>query len=70
MFWFFGHKTYGILVSWSGIEPAPTVQKGEVLTTGLPGKSLVFILLTNAFWWQVAEASLSLVSVKSQYIDS
>ena len=40
MFWSFGHEAYGILVPQPGIEPAPRALEGEVLTTGLPEKSL------------------------------
>ena len=40
MFWSFGHEAYGILVPQAGIEPAPRALEGEVLTTGLPEKSL------------------------------
>ena len=29
MFWFFGHKTCGILAPWPGIEPAPPALEGE-----------------------------------------
>ena len=39
MFWFFGHEVCGILASWPGIEPTPSVYEGEVLTTGQPGNS-------------------------------
>ena len=39
MFWFFGHEACGILAPWPGIEPTPPALEGEVLTTGLPGKS-------------------------------
>ena len=39
-FWFFGHQACEILVPWPGIEPALHVLEGEVLTTGLPAKSL------------------------------
>ena len=42
-FWFkpwpFGHEEYGILALQPEIEPAPPAVEGEVLTTGLPGKS-------------------------------
>ena len=41
MFWFFGREACGILAPQPGIEPAPPVLEGEVLTTGPPGKSLV-----------------------------
>ena len=44
MFWFFGCEACGILAPWPGIEPAPPTLEGEVLTTGLPGKSLDFFL--------------------------
>ena len=36
---FFGHKAPGILAPGPGIEPAAPALKGEVLTTGRPGKS-------------------------------
>ena len=39
MFWFFCLKTCEILAPRPGIEPAPPALEGEVLTTGLPGKS-------------------------------
>ena len=39
MFWFFGHKTCGILAPWPGIEPAPPALEGEALTTEPSGKS-------------------------------
>ena len=37
---FCGCEARGILAPWSGIEPASPALEGEVLTTGLPGKSL------------------------------
>ena len=40
----FGHKTCGILVPQSGIEPAPPAMEGEVLTTRPPGKNLYAFL--------------------------
>ena len=46
MFWFSGRDARGILAPRPGIEPAPPALKGEVLTTGLPGKSpdpIIFI---------------------------
>ena len=47
---FLGHKVWGILIPWPGIEPAhPPSLEGEVLTTGPPGKSLNQILLFLAF---------------------
>ena len=35
----------GILATWSGIKPVPTALEDEVLTTGLPGKSLCLTVL-------------------------
>ena len=37
MFWFFGQEAWRILAAWPGIEPVTAL---EVLTIGLPGKSL------------------------------
>ena len=34
------------LSSQTGIEPAPPALEGEVLTTGLPGKSLEFLYIS------------------------
>ena len=48
MFWSFGPMAYGILVSQTGIEPAPSVLESVVLTTGPPGKShnsLIFVYI-------------------------
>ena len=45
---FFGREACGILVPRSGIEPTPPALKGNVLTTGPPGKSLT-VLSTFAF---------------------
>ena len=39
-FWFFGHKACGILAPRPGIKYTPPPLESEVLTTGLPGKSL------------------------------
>ena len=39
MFCFFGREACGILAPWPGIEPAPPILEGEILTTGPPGKS-------------------------------
>ena len=44
MFWFFGPEACGILAPWPGIELAPPALEGKVLTTGSPGKSLLFFL--------------------------
>ena len=44
MFWFFDCQSCRILAPWPGIEPAPTILEGEVLTTGPPGKSPRFSL--------------------------
>ena len=42
MFWFFGREACGILAPWPGFEPTPPALEGEVLTTGLTGKSQLF----------------------------
>ena len=44
MFWFFSHEACGILAPQPGIEPATPALEGEVLTTGPPGKSLMYLL--------------------------
>ena len=41
MFWLFGHQACGFLVPRPGIEPAPPALGSKVLTTGLPGMSLM-----------------------------
>ena len=46
MFWFLGHETCGIIAPQPGIEPSPPELEGEVLTTGLPGKSQIVQVLT------------------------
>ena len=54
MLWFFGPETRGILVPRPGIEPAPPALEGEVLTTGLPGKSQQYLSQNRSFsfWWR------------------
>ena len=47
MFWFFSHEACGILAPTPVVEPIPPAVKGEVLTTGPPGKSLHFITLKS-----------------------
>ena len=39
----------GILVPQQGIEPASPAFEGGFFTTGLPGKSLLFVILTEHF---------------------
>ena len=41
---FFGHETCEILTPQAGVEHAPPILKGKILTTGLLGKSLPFVL--------------------------
>ena len=57
-FGFFGCEACGILDPPPGIEPTPSALEGEVLTTGLPGKSQAFCfctwkmnLLTTIYRW-------------------
>ena len=49
MFWFFGHNACGILLPWPGIETSPHSLKGEVLTIGPPGKSLLYLFKLKKF---------------------
>ena len=44
VFWFFGREACGVSAPWPGVEPAPPALEGKVLTTGPPGKSLLFFL--------------------------
>ena len=44
-FFLFGHKVYGILHPWLGIEYTLPALKGQVLTTALPGIFLSFLLI-------------------------
>ena len=41
MFWFFGQEACEVLDPWAGIQLESPALKGEVLTTGPPGKSLM-----------------------------
>ena len=50
MFWFFGHKAYGVLVPQSGIEPTPPALGGKVLIIGPPGKTQDY-----KFWMKEVE---------------
>ena len=43
MFGFFVHNACKILAPWPGIEPAPHVLEGKVLTTGPLGKVLCIV---------------------------
>ena len=45
MFWYFGHKAYGILVPEPRMEPSVPAFEGKILATGSPGKSLIEFLL-------------------------
>ena len=52
MFCVFGHEACGILVTQPGMEPVLPVLEGEVLTTGLPGKSSFrFAFSESENWW-------------------
>ena len=48
-FWFFGFEACGILAAWPGIKLTPPALEDEILTAGLPGKSLNFILDLSNF---------------------
>ena len=49
VFFFFGHEASGILAPRTRIKPTTLALEGEVLTTGLPGKSLTPSFLFWAF---------------------
>ena len=51
MFWFFGHESSGKLVLQPGIKPIPLALEDQILTTGLPEKSLQKL----SFAFQVGE---------------
>ena len=44
---FLGPKVHRILAPQAGIKPTPCELEGEVLTTGLPGKSLDLCLILD-----------------------
>ena len=43
MFWFFGHKSCGILAPQIGIGPAPSALEAKVLTTDCQGSSFLVV---------------------------
>ena len=45
IFWCLGHKACGILAPQLGTESVPPALEDKVLTTGLPGKSLITAVL-------------------------
>ena len=45
MFYFFGYEACEVLAPRPGIEPTASALEVEVLTTGLPGKSLEILFL-------------------------
>ena len=48
MFQFFGHKACGILAPWPGTELTSPALESEVLTTGLPEKyPLILVLILH-----------------------
>ena len=58
---FFSQKARGILVPQPGIDPTPPELEGEVLTTGPPGKSLIFPFIAG-FILESESSSLSVMS--------
>ena len=52
MFWFFDWEVFGILASWSGIEPASPALESKVLTTRPPGSPMMvdFSIFQAQFW--------------------
>ena len=60
-----GHDTCGILAPRPGIELAPLALKGEVLTTGPPGKTLDCFLIKRH-----EEATPALVNIAEKTIQT
>ena len=80
IFWVFGCEACEILAPWPGIEPASFALEGEVLTTGLLGKSPSLLFLRTGVvtcfeglnslwllcpWWLLREIVL-MISVSPQ----
>ena len=60
MFWFFVREACGILAPRPGVEPAPPALEGEVLITGLPGKSCVLFFFLFFFYSPLLSSYLQL----------
>ena len=54
---FFGREACGILAPQPGIEPTPLALEGEVLITGLPGKSLKVLILRVTQQGQISSST-------------
>ena len=69
MFRLFDHKTLGILVPWSRIEPATSACKGHILTTDPPGKSPRYFLKQawkrlESFFTDTSEAARTMLGTE------
>ena len=64
MFGTFGQEAYRILAPRPGIKATPLALEGEILTTGLPGKSafLLVIMLESNMITHVSRVSVRLIS--------
>ena len=51
VFWFFGCEACGILAPWPRIKPTPPALEGKVSTTGPPGKSPKYDVLSKNFFY-------------------
>ena len=49
-FWLYCTASCKILVPWLGWNPCPLQWKHRILTTGLPGKSLVSVFCHKGYW--------------------
>ena len=55
MFWVFDQEARGSLASQPGMESIPPALEGDVLITGLPGKSLLEPFLKGNISWGPSE---------------
>ena len=62
MFWFFGQKACGIFVPWPGTEPSSPALENEVLTTGLPGQSLLLFIQFEKKKWKFSNFSITTIT--------
>ena len=51
MFQCFGHEACEISAPWPGVEHAPPIFEGKILTTGPPGKSHIVTILKSMTQW-------------------
>ena len=67
MFCFIGQNVYGILAPWSGFEPTSPEPEGEILTTGLPGKSQKDYVFNISFFFNLQNRKEGPVDLKNSH---